>query len=922
MAQTQQGQQEILQAVVQQLAQGTEPKQLMEMLTEKGMPPEQAGRLVQAGISYVEEQAKSMQQSPSEKYAQAYSGPDQEEQLPRYEYGSVISGIAQDPKLMNAVIEAMPAVGNMMQQRYGGSAKSNISKTTKKYPKGNYKQGGLSKFLPKAQFGESGIPYAEGMNNYTFGIDPDQMSTPIVSGGAPINTAGPRNDMSMDATQDEIDAQIVQDKHDVAMRDNFDSGYSATPQDIQAANAGNLGWNESGYENNPKSTNTNSKGELDPNKTTTAKGAVSNTDDLKRGRFWWETAPTSNATVKQLQGLANMVVGTGKGVQDVKSAMGKSKYGGYPKYQDAGTVDDVIEVYPGGEGYSDYEAWKVQMDLYDKSQAQRERMIASGAYSDPKDMTLDEFSPRFKQEGFNPVQGDDGDLPVGNYGITRYVGNKDSDNLNANPGLLLSDPNLSNETQYEYYQSYNRPEGNYRVIEDPAIVEQNRLAQEWADANASQGIQGYKIERYPVPGEPGVWGEEYIPTKEEQEPGDVSYISYDQMSDAQKANIVGGAPKYVPQEHIPQEELIAGEDLDPVLQEEKYGGSLRKYQNGDSVVGGGINTATMDMTQFGQEVDMTNMTGGFDWDNSMFDLDVPMLSDLQNKVAEDQVIIDDSQTEAFDAPELIKNPEGLGAAEQILIGANQFLDARDEKKRRREHRERKTRSAGNTMGYMSSNTVNPSNAHGIQTTNIGVGPSVAPKMHAGYQNLGYGKEGGEMNLQNLFKFVGGGSTNMFQEGVNGTPDEWQPGGKRRDMPDFIHIEEDRYAPKKWVNKQGELKKGVKWVDNPNMEKEWFINEEGEEVYAYPSQKYNTDPNAEEPWLDYDKKNAGPNQYDRKLGWAFEDMFGRDKGVRFEDGGTLNFNEGDVVNMTKEQIQRYIQMGGVVELVDENSNGMY
>ena len=42
---------QILKAVVQQLAQGIQPKKLMKALTDKGMPPEQAGKLVQAGIS-------------------------------------------------------------------------------------------------------------------------------------------------------------------------------------------------------------------------------------------------------------------------------------------------------------------------------------------------------------------------------------------------------------------------------------------------------------------------------------------------------------------------------------------------------------------------------------------------------------------------------------------------------------------------------------------------------------------------------------------------------------------------------------------------------------------------------------------------------------------------------------------------------
>jgi hypothetical protein len=917
MAQTGQEQQ-ILQAVVAQLAQGTQPKDLMKMLTDKQMPPEQAAQLVQAGISYVEEKGKQMQMSPAEKYASQYTG---NEGLPKYNYGAIVSGIAQNPQLLGAVAQAIPGIAGMMKgkdkKKYGGKATTDISVTDKRYPKPQMRGGGLSKFLPKAQFaGESMVPYAEGMQPYTFGVNED----PTVTGNAeelnafegPFNTAGP--------TDQEVNAQIAQDKHDIAMGTSFPNYEQIDPtaENIEAANTGNLKHNEPGYELNENIANADPDGELDPNKMKTGDGAVSDTDDLKRGRFWWETAPVKNPGLKQLQGLANMVVGTSKGVQDVKDFMGnrKKKEGGHlPTYQDAGasTVGGGINT--------------ASMDM--------NNMVNLGEIA-----------------GSDYMWDSGQDIPV-----SQEVQDYNDNLIEMDPNQMRSEEDLVTPGTADFGEE--------------VMVDKTKFNQD----GQKETEEEEKMKTSTGPGEPGL------------------------------------------------------------------------------------------------------------------------------------------------------NDKGLGAAEQFLIGANQWLDGRDEKKERRKKTFKKTWAAGNTMGYMGNNTITPDNAHGVQTVNVGVGPHIAPKTHYGYQDRGYGqgylaKEGGEMNLQKLFKFVGGGQTPMFQEGVNGTPftdadlqvgrqadlypemqfikkaersspiteeqmqelsrknpdislseilklerirregekaakagyappmyqegvngtpaenvafagtsptfsasnleafnraeetpfystsDDYnsmlrqirgfngdmnapltaseqeiiqnaypihqpgksvkydmypsnvkegvvddmmdaelrrfeqlkedvesvanaglpshQDGGgtermKRKDMPDFVEIEEGRYAPKKWVKRDGELKKGVKWIDNPDMEKEWFTNEQGEEVYAYPAQKYGIDSDAEHPWEPYYTENRGPYQYERKLGWTVRDIFDGNRGVQFQDGG---LSEGDEVMMTEEQIQRYIQMGGVVEIVDENSQLRY
>lgn len=101
---------------------------------------------------------------------------------------------------------------------------------------------------------------------------------------------------------------------------------------------------------------------------------------------------------------------------------------------------------------------------------------------------------------------------------------------------------------------------------------------------------------------------------------------------------------------------------------------------------------------------------------------------------------------------------------------------------------------------------------------------------------------------------------------------------------FVEVEEGRYAPERFVNRKGELKKGVKWVDNPNLDKEYFTNTEGEEVYAYNANALGLDLEAADPWAPYVQRNEGPMQYQRKPMWALQDFFRRGNGVTFQDGG--------------------------------------
>ena len=143
-----------------------------------------------------------------------------------------------------------------------------------------------------------------------------------------------------------------------------------------------------------------------------------------------------------------------------------------------------------------------------------------------------------------------------------------------------------------------------------------------------------------------------------------------------------------------------------------------------------------------------------------------------------------------------------------------------------------------------------------------------------------------------------------------TLEEYQEGG------DFIHIEGDRYAPAKFVNRKGELKKGVKWVDNPNLDKEWFDNTEGERVYAYNATELGMNPDDPNAWLQYYEKNEGPMQYQRKLGWTLGDLFEKKNVAKFEQGG---LNEGDEVYMTEAELKQFIQMGGEVEILDDRMN---
>lgn len=121
MNQEQEKQQQILQAVVEALSQGVKPEEIAQVLVDKGMTQETAVQAIKMGMQYMQQ---NQQQGASDQFAQSMMG-EQQSELPDYAYGAAAALLA-NPQVISSLISAAPAVMGMMNQEkkgYGGKKK-------------------------------------------------------------------------------------------------------------------------------------------------------------------------------------------------------------------------------------------------------------------------------------------------------------------------------------------------------------------------------------------------------------------------------------------------------------------------------------------------------------------------------------------------------------------------------------------------------------------------------------------------------------------------------------------------------------------------------------------------------------------------------------------------------------------------------
>jgi len=192
------------------------------------------------------------------------------------------------------------------------------------------------------------------------------------------------------------------------------------------------------------------------------------------------------------------------------------------KYQNGGTAPTITvkpktktsKVYEGGEGWDKYKAYKASNDLYNQSQDSL-NFYASDTAENPFSKTQGGTgSNAYTINQFNK-QNTGIAAPTDATGVTRYsrqiafrpnssqtpeqsVQRTDAQGNIIEGSMPTTVPKGDAGTQYGYTFTYDKPEGNYEVVESPEVIakrEADRVSQLKWDA-FTKDYSGYKTETY------------------------------------------------------------------------------------------------------------------------------------------------------------------------------------------------------------------------------------------------------------------------------------------------------------------------------------------------------------------------------------------------------------------------------------------
>lgn len=141
-----------------------------------------------------------------------------------------------------------------------------------------------------------------------------------------------------------------------------------------------------------------------------------------------------------------------------------------------------IKTYEGADTWEDYQKYQSQLDLYNTYNTENTKItegLGEGATIDPKK--------------FNSLPGmQDFELPEGATGVKAYKGYSDS-GIEVSP-TLKGNYYTDEKSDTLYVPTYQKPEGNYEIIEDPAVTAENQRAEAWQEE--TKNIQGYVRNTY------------------------------------------------------------------------------------------------------------------------------------------------------------------------------------------------------------------------------------------------------------------------------------------------------------------------------------------------------------------------------------------------------------------------------------------